>query len=75
MASDGALRERLQQKASFTELYRAAVAGGMRPMLRVALDRVRSGQTTLQEVERVLGGIHDDMNAGDELATALRAVS
>jgi type II secretory ATPase GspE/PulE/Tfp pilus assembly ATPase PilB-like protein len=42
--------------ASTPDLYHAAVAGGMRPMLQVALEFVESGHTTLQEVERVLGG-------------------
>jgi type II secretory ATPase GspE/PulE/Tfp pilus assembly ATPase PilB-like protein len=42
--------------ASTPDLYHAAVAAGMRPMLQVALEFVESGQTTLQEVERVLGG-------------------
>jgi type II secretory ATPase GspE/PulE/Tfp pilus assembly ATPase PilB-like protein len=38
------------------DLYHAAVAAGMRPMLKVALEFVEQGLTTLQEVERVLGG-------------------
>ena len=48
------------QQAIAAELYRAAVAGGMRPLLRVGLERVRSGETTIQEIERVLGGIRED---------------
>jgi type II secretory ATPase GspE/PulE/Tfp pilus assembly ATPase PilB-like protein len=63
MAIDSELREMIQRRASFIELSRAAVAGGMRPMLRVALERVRAGQTTLQEVERVLGGIQEEVTA------------
>src|SRR5207244_6717761 len=38
-----------------TQLQKAAVAGGMRPLRDVALERVNRGETTLQEVERVLG--------------------
>ena len=49
------LRELIAAGASTAELQRAAVAGGMRPMLEVALDHVRNGLTTLEEVERVLG--------------------
>jgi type IV pilus assembly protein PilB len=64
MLLDPEARELIQQQASFNELYRAALAGGMRPMLRVALDRVRAGQTTLQEVQRVLGSAEDDLRTG-----------
>jgi type II secretory ATPase GspE/PulE/Tfp pilus assembly ATPase PilB-like protein len=63
MTIDPTLREMIQDRTSFIELYRAAVAGSMRPMLKVALERVRAGQTTLQEVERVLGGIQEEVNA------------
>jgi len=41
--------------ASAGELRRAAMAGGMRPLREAALDKVRDGTTTLQEVERALG--------------------
>ncbi|HEX6313507.1 MAG TPA: hypothetical protein VFZ73_01555, partial [Gemmatimonadaceae bacterium] len=41
--------------------YRGAVLGGMRSMMKTALERVHNGQTTLQEVERVLGGVHEDL--------------
>src|SRR4029079_10073971 len=42
------------------ELQRTAAAAGMRPMRDVALEKVRLGTTTLEEVERVLGeGISD----------------
>jgi len=37
------------------ELQKAAVTGGLRPLREVALEHVRSGATTLQEVDRVLG--------------------
>src|SRR5258708_676695 len=45
------------------DLQRAAVAGGMRTLREVALERVRSGETTRQEVERVLGGATEDVPA------------
>jgi CheY-like chemotaxis protein len=41
--------------ASAQELQRLAMAAGMRPMREVALEKVRLGTSTLQEVERVLG--------------------
>ena len=44
------------------DLQQAAVAGGLRPLKDVALEHLRSGATTLQEVDRVLG----DTGAGDE---------
>ena len=38
------------------DLARSAVSGGMNTLLASGLARVRDGSTTLQEVERVLGG-------------------
>ena len=56
-----AMQDLIIEKASASELFRAAVASGMRPLLRVALERVRSGETSLQEVERVLGGVKEEV--------------
>ena len=56
-----AMQDLIIEKASGSELFRAAVASGMRPLLRVALERVRSGETSLQEVERVLGGVKEEV--------------
>ena len=50
------LQELIIDRAGATELFRAAVADGMRPLLRLALEHVRAGASTLQEVERVLNG-------------------
>ncbi|MBI4499933.1 MAG: Flp pilus assembly complex ATPase component TadA, partial [Gemmatimonadetes bacterium] len=47
--------ELVTRGASTLELTRAAVAGGMRPMVEGALERVRDGTTTLEEIERALG--------------------
>src|SRR5579859_1196066 len=49
------------EKATPVELTKGAVANGMRPMRVAALGRVAAGETTLEEVERVLGdgGIGD----------------
>lgn len=49
------LQELINRGASLPELLRVSIDGGMRTMREVALERARAGQTTLQEVERVLG--------------------
>lgn len=54
--------------ATAQELQRFATAAGMRPMREVALEKVRLGTSTLQEVERVLGeGIAEAPAATDQL--------
>ncbi len=55
MVLSPALQEMVARGATAQDLHRAAVAGGMSTMLQSALERVRAGETTLQEVERVLG--------------------
>ena len=56
------IQELVTAGASALDLQRAAVAGGMRTLLQVALEQVRNGATTLEEVERVIGdhGADDD---------------
>jgi CheY-like chemotaxis protein len=49
------IRAVLNRSPSDAELIRAALADGMRTFAEVGLDRVKSGQTTVEEVERVLG--------------------
>lgn len=46
--------------ASATSLQRAAVSQGMAPLREVAVARIRRGETSLQEVERVLGDAAED---------------
>ncbi|HVZ79023.1 MAG TPA: hypothetical protein VG818_13655, partial [Gemmatimonadaceae bacterium] len=46
--------------ATANALQRAAIANGMAPLRDVAVARVRRGETTLQEIERVLGDQLDD---------------
>ena len=46
--------------ANAIALQKAAIAAGLRPLHDLALERVRAGVTTLQEVERVLGERADD---------------
>jgi type II secretory ATPase GspE/PulE/Tfp pilus assembly ATPase PilB-like protein/ActR/RegA family two-component response regulator len=48
-------QERLTRGASSAELQKSAERGGMRPLREVALAHVVVGDTTLDEVERVLG--------------------
>jgi CheY-like chemotaxis protein len=49
------------------QLQRAAIAQGMRSLRDGAVERVRDGETTLEEMERVLG------EAADEAAAAVEA--
>ena len=50
-----AIAEQIAASASSAVLQESALRGGMRPLHETGLDRVRSGETTLEEVERVLG--------------------
>jgi type II secretory ATPase GspE/PulE/Tfp pilus assembly ATPase PilB-like protein len=68
-----AMQDLIIEKGSQAELFRAAVANGMRPLLRVALERVRAGETSLQEVERVIGGVKEDVGVTTGLPAALAA--
>jgi CheY-like chemotaxis protein len=49
------LRAALADDPSDAELLRAARADGMRTFAEVGVDRVGSGETTVEEIERVLG--------------------
>jgi type IV pilus assembly protein PilB len=49
------LTEMIAAGGTAQQLQRAAIAGGMAPLRDVAIARVRRGETTLQEIERVLG--------------------
>ena len=48
-------QERMSRSASSMDLQRAAEKGGMRPLREVGLGHVVVGDTTLEEMERVLG--------------------
>jgi type II secretory ATPase GspE/PulE/Tfp pilus assembly ATPase PilB-like protein/ActR/RegA family two-component response regulator len=54
------LRERIGKGASGAELLRVAKDAGMKPLREMGVERVRSGDTTLEELERVLGEPVDD---------------
>ncbi len=55
LVNNSDFQERLARSAPAQELQRAAEKGGMRPIRDVALGHVVVGETTLDEVERVLG--------------------
>jgi type II secretory ATPase GspE/PulE/Tfp pilus assembly ATPase PilB-like protein/CheY-like chemotaxis protein len=52
--------DQISAGATAAQLQRSAIAQGMRPLREVALEHVRNGATTLEEVERVLGEASDD---------------
>ena len=54
------IMEQIAGGATAQSLQRLAVTQGMRPLREVVLDHVRKGETTLEEVERVLGEVADD---------------
>ena len=53
----GELEDLVLQDAAPRKLQAAAVTGGMRPFRKVAAESVRNGDTTLDELERVLGDV------------------
>ncbi len=55
MVMNPKLEEAIGARKGHATLHRLAVEGGMRTMHQVALDWVTAGETTLVEVERVLG--------------------
>ena len=59
-------QDRMTTGATSAELQRAAERGGMRPLRDVALVHVVVGDTTLEEVERVLGEGEALAEKGDE---------
>ena len=54
------MMEQISTGTSALQLQRTAIAQGMRPLWEVALAHVHKGETTLAEVERVLGEVADD---------------
>ncbi len=53
--TSSALQTLIAAGAAAPALQETVVAGGMRPLREVALERVRRGETTLDEVQRVIG--------------------
>jgi len=68
------LESLITEGAPATQLQKAAVSGGMRPLRDVAVERVKQGDTTLQEIERVLGGSGEDVPAAAPAAPHLLLV-
>jgi type II secretory ATPase GspE/PulE/Tfp pilus assembly ATPase PilB-like protein len=70
------LGEAIVAGASSGALQRTATEQGMWPMRNVALERVGSGETTLQEVDRVLGDVpNDEASHRDALSRASSPLS
>ena len=55
LLTDDELEVRIASGAPVQELQKIAISGGLRPMQEVALERVGAGETTLEEIARVLG--------------------
>ncbi len=60
LLSSAKIEELILQGAGTAQVEQAAVAAGMRSMLDVALEKVSRGETTLAEVERVLGEVREE---------------
>jgi type II secretory ATPase GspE/PulE/Tfp pilus assembly ATPase PilB-like protein/ActR/RegA family two-component response regulator len=65
-----ALSEMISNDATSSVLQRAALAAGMRSLRDAALDRARNGETTLQEVERVVGEAAEEAAKPQQESTA-----
>jgi type II secretory ATPase GspE/PulE/Tfp pilus assembly ATPase PilB-like protein len=56
LVADAAIRDAIMRKASASELKRIAVLNGMTTMLEDGIAKVRAGDTTLEEILRI---VHD----------------
>ena len=54
LAADDDIRDAIMRRASAAELRKIAVQNGMTPMLEDGFEKARAGQTTLEEVLRVI---------------------
>jgi len=68
LVSSVKLEELILQGAGTAQMEQAAAASGMRSMLEVALEKASRGETTLAEVERVLGEARDDSSSSGSAA-------
>ena len=55
LVASPALEQRILEGATASQLQSTAVASGMRPLRDAAAERVRKGETTLEEIDRELG--------------------
>jgi type IV pilus assembly protein PilB len=62
------IARQLAEGLPLTTIARTAIAEGMRPMASVGLDAVRSGETTLSEIDRIIG--FDEPESGGPEASA-----
>jgi len=60
MVMTPALRKLVQVGGTPDEFEAAAREGGMRTLTRAGVERVEAGETTLDELERILGEVDDD---------------
>jgi type IV pilus assembly protein PilB len=70
-----ALADMIAGGASAHALQRAAISQGMAPLRDVAVARVRRGETTLQEIERVIGDQIEDQQQQDSGPPAILVVN
>lgn len=65
------LRSLLNQSPNDVELLRQAQADGMRTFAEVGLERVHNGETTVEEIERVLGVVPTRDETADSVGPVL----
>ena len=70
-----ALADMIAGGATAHALQRAAIAQGMAPLRDVAVARVRRGETTLQEIERVVGDQIEDQHTQESGPPAILVVN
>jgi CheY-like chemotaxis protein/nucleoside-triphosphatase THEP1 len=73
LSVSGELREAINQGVAVQALERLAIDAGLRKLKDVALERVRTGETSLQEVERVLG-YSSEAPSGEERREAAEVI-
>jgi type II secretory ATPase GspE/PulE/Tfp pilus assembly ATPase PilB-like protein/ActR/RegA family two-component response regulator len=66
LVNNPAVEGLITQGGPASQIQKAAISGGMRPLRDVAAERVKGGDTTLQEIERVLG----ELGGSEELTAA-----
>jgi type II secretory ATPase GspE/PulE/Tfp pilus assembly ATPase PilB-like protein/ActR/RegA family two-component response regulator len=59
LVSNSNFEEQVVAGASSSQLLKAASAGGFRTLREGAVERVRAGETTLEEIDRVVGAVRD----------------
>ncbi|MEO8140659.1 MAG: ATPase, T2SS/T4P/T4SS family, partial [Gemmatimonadota bacterium] len=68
LVSNSHFEELVVAGASNAQLQKSASVGGFRTLRDGAIDRVRSGETTLEEIDRVVGEVRDGADADAEAA-------